>query len=50
MRLVPLTALVSVLAPCADAPNAGLTLRDANGQKVQALRRLPPSSTPKTAW
>ncbi|GEM_PF-2458405 len=50
MRLVPLTALVSVLAPCADAPKAALTLRDANGQKVQALRRLPPSSTPKTAW
>jgi thiol-disulfide isomerase/thioredoxin len=39
VRLVTLTALVSALAVCADAPKADLTLQDANGQKVR-LRDL----------
>ena len=39
MRLLTFAAVASVLALCADAPKADLTLKDANGQKVR-LRDL----------
>jgi thiol-disulfide isomerase/thioredoxin len=39
MRLVTLTAMLAVMALCAGAPKADLTLRDANGRKVR-LRDL----------
>ena len=39
MRLIVLTALAAALAPCADAPKADLTLKDAGGHKVR-LRDL----------
>ena len=49
MRLVTLTALLSVLALCAGAPKADLTLRDSAGRKVH-LRDLRGKPVVLTFW